>query len=89
MKRLAPDAAPPFEFWDYFGSIPESDFEGHDCRAGAVTYVWEHPAGLFQHVLVSTEDKNIFMVLGLDLPNRRVLGHRLLDLNREYGLDRT
>jgi hypothetical protein len=89
MKRLASDAAPSFEFWDYFESIPELDFEGHDCSAGLVTYVWEHPSGRFQHVLVNSEDKNVFMVLILDIPGRKVSGHRLLDLNREYGLIRT
>ena len=28
------------------------------------------------------------MVLVLDLDTRTVLGHRLLDLNQEYGLER-
>jgi hypothetical protein len=88
MKRLASDVAPPFEFWDYFESIPRSDFEGHDCSAGSVAYVWEHPTGRFQHVLVHSEDKNVFMVLVLDVAGRTVLGHRLLDLSREYGLER-
>jgi hypothetical protein len=89
MKRLAPDAVPPFDFWDYFESIPQSDFAGHDCSAGMVTYTWEHPSGRFQHVLVNSEDQNVFMVLVLDISRRKVLGHRLLDLNREYGLTRT
>jgi hypothetical protein len=88
MKRLAADAESPFEFWDYFDAIPQSDFETHDCSAGSVTYVWEHPTGRYQHVLVNSEDKNVFMVLVLDIVGRSVLGHRLLDLNNEYGLTR-
>jgi hypothetical protein len=88
MKRLASDAAPLVDFWNYFDSIPSSDFEGHDCSAGSVTYVWEHPTGRFQHVLVNSEAKNIFMVLVLDIPSCTVRGHRLLDLNRKYGLGR-
>lgn len=88
MRRLASDAGPPFDFWDYFHAIPSSEFGGHDCAAGAVTYVWEHPAGRFQHVLVGSDDKNVFMVLVLDISSRSVLGHKLLDLNREYGLMR-
>lgn len=67
MKRLASDAGAPFEFWDYFEHIPQTDFCGHDCSAGSVTYVWEHPTGRFQHVLVDSTEKNIFMVLVLDL----------------------
>ena len=88
MKRLPSDAGPSFEFWHYFYGIPESEFRGHDFSAGSVTYVWEHPAGNIQHVLVDSEDKNVFMVLVLDISSRSVLGHRLLDLNREYGLTR-
>jgi hypothetical protein len=42
----------------------------------------------FQHVLVNSEDKNLFMILVLDIANRKVLGHRLLELNLEYGLHR-
>ena len=86
MKRLAKDAAPPFDFWPYFESIPEADFEGHDCRAGSVSYVWENDQASFQHVLINSEDKNVFMVLVLDLQKHAVHGHRLLDLNQEYGL---
>jgi len=88
MKRLASEAGAPFEFRDYFDAIPQPDFEGHDCSSGSVTYVWEHPTCSYQHVLVDSEDKNVFMVLVLDIVARDVLGHRLLDLNREYGLTR-
>ena len=86
MRRLPLDASPPFEFWDYFESIPSADFEGHDCSVGGVTYVWQDSTGRYQFVHVNSEDKNVFMVLVLDIAGRAVLGHRLLDLNREYGL---
>lgn len=88
MRRLALDASPPFEFWDYFEAIPLCEFEGHDCSAADVTYVWEDSTGRYQFVHVNSEDKNVFMVLVLDLIGRTVFGHRLLDLNREYGLNR-
>jgi hypothetical protein len=77
---------PPFDFWPYFEAIPAADFKGHDCSAGAVDYVWRENSGRFEHVLVNSEDRNIFMVLVLDCDARVVYGHRLLDLNREYGL---
>jgi hypothetical protein len=88
MKQLPADGEAPFPFWNYFDAIPYADFEGHDCSEGEVVYVWEHPHGFYQHVLVNSEDKNVFMVIVLDLRSRRVLGHRLLDLNQEYGLQR-
>ncbi len=86
MQQVEQNAEPPFDFWDYFDHIPEEHFEGHDCKSGGVTYAWTDVTGRYQHVLVDSEDKNVFMVLVLDLQSSSVYGHRLLDLNREYGL---
>ncbi len=87
MQRVPLDAEPPFEFWDYFEQIPPEDFEAHDCSNGAVSYAYNDATGRYQQVLVSSEHKNIFMVLVLDLKSQSVMGHRLMDLNKEYGLD--
>ncbi|WP_346122206.1 hypothetical protein [Micromonospora coerulea] len=76
---------PPFDFWPYFDSIPEDDFNGHDFSEGRVTYAWQSD-GAHQHVLVDCETPNVFLVLVLDLHASSVLGHHLLDLNRLYGL---
>jgi hypothetical protein len=85
--RLGPDESPPFDFWPYFESIPPADFEGHDCSAGRIEYAWSMPPGRFVHALVDSEDRNVFMVVVLDSEAGLVYGHRLLDLNREYGLN--
>jgi hypothetical protein len=87
MRQVPLDAEPPFDFWGYFDSISSTDFAGHDCSASRVSYSWIDATGHFQHVLINTEDKNTFMVVVLDLSNRSVFGHRLLDLNHEYGLN--
>jgi hypothetical protein len=73
-------------FWPYFDAIPEEDFFGHQI-SGEVTYVYEHPSGTFQHVLVNSEDKNIFLAIVLNATAKQVLGHRLLDLSSMYGLN--
>ena len=80
------DEPPPIDFWPYFASIPPSDFEGHDCSAGRVKYAWRMPPDPYVHVLVCSEDRNVFMVLVLDSRASVVYCHRLLDLNREDGL---
>lgn len=85
-SRVAMDEAPPFDFWPYFDTIPAADFEGHDCSAGVVDNVWREAAGRYEHVLVNTQDRNVFMVLVLDRVAGAVHGHRLLELNKEYGL---
>lgn len=86
MRQLSPESAPPFDFFAYFDAIPVVDFVGYDSD-GSVTYVYEDTKGRFQHVLFNTTDKNVFMVVVLDVLRRKVRGHRLLNLNSLYGLD--
>jgi hypothetical protein len=85
MKQVAKDAAPPLDFWSYADAIPKEDFSGHKCQ-NTVSLAWEDAQRRYQHVLLNTEDKNVFMVLVLDLKADRVLGHHLLDLNEKYGM---
>lgn len=85
-ERVGPDDAPPFDFWDYFDSIPDEDFHGHDFSDGTVTEARTMPATDHQHVLVRCDAPNVFLVLVLDLRQRQVYGHHLLDLRRLYGL---
>ena len=89
MRRLSLDTSPPCDFWLYFESIPSSDFDGYNCSESSVTYVWVDSTSRYQFVHVNSEDKNVFMVIVIDIAACMVLGHRLLDLNREYGLERT
>ena len=87
MVRVAADEPPPFDFWPYVDSIQAGDFEGRDCSEGAVEYVWRDSSDRFAHVLINSEDPNVFMAVILDRHAGTVYGHRLLNLNHEYGLD--
>ena len=84
--QIGEDQAPPFNFWPYFDQIPQPDFEGYDCSAGVIANGYRISPGGFEHILVNSENRNVFMVLVLDRDARVVLGHRLLNLNQEYGL---
>ena len=87
MIRVGPEEAPPFDFWDYVAQIPLADFQGYDCSASRVQWVWRADNKPYEHVLIDTkEDKDVFMVIVLDRTNCSVVGHRLLDLKSEYGL---
>jgi hypothetical protein len=85
-RQRVGDETPPFDFWPYFDAIPPADFEGHDCSEGVVENAWRILPGPYEHVLVNSEHRNVFMVIVLDREAGGVYGHRLLDLNREYGL---
>lgn len=80
MMRVLGEEAPPFNFWPYFDQIPAMDFEGHDCSAGRVTYVYREPSGRYEHVLIDSERRDFFMAVVLDRQNLTVVGHRLLHL---------
>lgn len=87
MVPAAKDDSPPFDFWPYFEALEAGDFEGHDCTEGRVENVYRESSGRFEHVLVSSTDKNVFMVLVLDRVAGIVHGHRMLNLSKEYGLE--
>jgi hypothetical protein len=86
MYRVPLDEGPPFDFWPYVGGIPAGDFEGHDCSDGRVEYVYRHPAGRLEHVLINSENQNVFMAIIVGRQTKTVLGHRLLEFRRIYSI---
>jgi hypothetical protein len=42
--------------------------------------------GSFHHVLLPTDNENVFIVLVIDVVGQRIKGHFKLDLNQQYGL---
>ena len=87
MLRVSADGSAPFPFWSYVDQIPKEDFQGFDCSDGSVQWVSREEGGRFEHILIDAkEDKDVFMVIVLDLAKKKVAGHRLMDFKREYGL---
>jgi len=80
---------PAFDFWPYVDLIPTQDFEGQDCSSGEVHGVYRMTTNKYEHVLIASDKKNVFMVLINDLELKQVYGHFLLDLNKAYGINET
>lgn len=87
MVRISPLATPSCDIWPYFDLISEDDFEGYDCSERAVDHIWEDDTGTFQHILLKSRDPDVYMVVVVDLGGGSVIGHRLLNLKAEYGLE--
>ena len=85
MDRIPGSAPPLFDYWKYFDDIPPVDFRGFKCTGGQVDAVWQTSGGRYQHVLIRTEKRNVYMALLLIVPDKTVYGHRILDLNQGYG----
>lgn len=74
------------DIWSYVDSVPATDLENHTVYDRFVEHVYRTADAQFDHVLVMTTTKNVYLVVIVDLAHGTIHGHRLLDLNREYGL---
>ena len=72
--------------WPYVAAIPPAELQGHALVDGCVEHVYRNASNTFDHVLIVTKARNIFLVVVVDLVRDAILGHHLLDLNREYGV---
>ena len=86
MRDVTQEATDVIDIWPYVQSVPAQDLENHQIYEQYVEVVYRCRDGLFDHVLVMTRTKNIYVCVVIDLENDQIHGHYLLDLNREYGV---
>lgn len=67
-------------------AISRNELFGNEIVDGCVEHVYRNGAETFDHVLVVTQTKNVFVAVVVDLARDTIFGHHLLDLNHEYGL---
>jgi hypothetical protein len=80
-------AEPIVDIWEYAENLADQGvIDKYVVEQGLVELVYRNSANTFDHILLPTEDKNIFTVLVIDLNNPRIIGHHTLDLNALYGL---
>ncbi len=86
MRAVEEPTALPSDFWDYFDSVPETDFGGRDFGQGEIGLAYRDPSGRFDHVLLRSEDPDVFLAVVISRSPGQIHGHYLLDLPKEYGL---
>lgn len=86
MRDVLATAANAIDVWPYIAAIPIGDLAGHIIVDGRVEHIYRNGSQTFDQVLVATRTKNVFVVVVVDLSAHAIFGHRLLDLNHEYGL---
>jgi hypothetical protein len=75
----------PEGFWSYFETIPAADMQGYEFGDGRIERAYRGPDG-FDHVLLASNDPDVFLVIVLATREALIYGHHLLDLPRVYGL---
>ena len=86
MRNVQESAADVLDIWSYVHSVPSDDLKGHVIYEPFVDGVYRTEDDHFDHVMVMTKTLNVYLVVVVDLPSDSFQGHRLLDLNQEYGL---
>jgi hypothetical protein len=86
MRDVLATATNVIDIWPYVAAIPTNELLGHMICDGCVEHVYRNGCDTFDHVLVVTKTKNVFLTIVVDLVRDRIFGHHLLDLNQEYGL---
>ena len=86
MHNVTETATAVLDIWPYVDSVPAADLEGYSIYDDFVEFVYRSRDDCFDHVLVLTRTKNVFLAVVVDLVHNSIYGHRLLDLKREYGL---
>lgn len=86
MRDVTQTATNAIDIWPYVDAIPGHELLGHQLVDGLVEHVYRDGTETYDHVLVVTKSKNVFLTVVADLKGHAVLGHYLLDLNQEYGL---
>lgn len=86
MHDVTKTATDVLDIWPYVYSVPVADLDGHSICDHCVDVVYRGGNDRFDHVLVMTTKKNVYLAVVVDLADDSIHGHRLLDLNREYGL---
>lgn len=71
----------------YYRTIPVADFGSHKPYDDFVESVYRSGDDRFDHVLMMTWTANEYMVIVVDLLSDQILGHHLLNLNAEYGVN--
>lgn len=75
------------DIWPYVAAILTCDLAHHTIIDGCAERVYRNGDGTFDHVLVPTMTRNAYLAVVVDLVQDSVMGHYLLNLNREYGLE--
>ena len=76
----------PPDFWEYVDRISRSDLGGYDVGAGDIGLAYRDPTGRYDHVLLRSNDPDVFLVVVIDRHGPRLHGHFLLDLPHVYGI---
>ena len=86
MVDVTQTANPAVDIWHYVGQLTKDrEVLEYVYKNQLVEMVYRNGTGTFDHVLLPTDNPDTFVVIVVDLEQKKIKGHRRLDLNEEYG----
>ena len=87
MTDVTQTAEPVVDIWNYVEELVKQKLvDNYVYENNLVETVYRNDTSTFDHILLPTNDPNIFITLVVDLTNKTISGHSKLDLNQKYGL---
>jgi hypothetical protein len=87
MSNVTQQPSGCIDIWPYVRMVQQSvELPQRVIDGQFVEYVYRSQFNHYDHVLVPAGRHNVFLVIVVDRVHSSVYGHRVLDLNAEYGL---
>lgn len=87
MIDITETAEPVVEIWDYVERLmKENIVDNYVYENNLVETVYRNDTLTFEHILLPTNDKNVFITLVVDLTSKTIFGHIKLDLYKTYRI---
>jgi siderophore synthetase component len=87
MTDVTQTAEPVVDIWNYVEELVKQKLvDNYVYENNLVETVYRNETSTFDHILLPTKDRNIFITLVVDLTNKTIFGYIKLDLNQKYGV---
>ena len=86
MEDVTETAEPVVDITPYVAElIAENLILPNTLEEELIEIIYRNEEETFDHVLLPTDDEEVFIALVIDLENERIVGHYRMDLNEEPG----
>ena len=76
------------DIWHYINNIAEKKMIPKRILSKKTIYsIYMNNDETYEHILISTNRSNYYLVIVVDVIGKNIYGYYLLDLNKEYGLN--
>ena len=78
-----------FNIWPYVSRLKSAKVLSNKIKDHDLIYkIYRDPSLKFEHILLSTEDKNNFVSIIVNKKRRKTIGYSFLDSNEKYDLNK-